>query len=186
MNRLQRAALLSLLANKMQAVGSWCGERHLQKVVYISQELLGVPTGYSFTLYKQRPFSFDLQDDLTGFCADGILSIQASEPPFGPRFRVTEVGDRLQEVFSKTINNYNGKIQFVVNKLGAKGVFELEKVATALYVTKKLGSETSIEKRIEEIKSIESSMAGEEVILEFDALNSEAHLLRLELDRGRN
>jgi len=34
MNTLQRAALLTELADKLRQQGSWCGETHLQKATY--------------------------------------------------------------------------------------------------------------------------------------------------------
>ena len=48
MKRLQRAAIVTELAEQLTAQGSWCGETHLQKATYFLQELLEVPTGFEF------------------------------------------------------------------------------------------------------------------------------------------
>ncbi len=60
MNRLQRAAVLLTLLDALKQRGSWCGETHLQKSVYILQELFGVQLGFTFVLYRHGPYSFDL------------------------------------------------------------------------------------------------------------------------------
>jgi hypothetical protein len=56
MNRLQRAALLTTLADKLRDAGSWCGETHLQKAAYLLQTLLQVPLGFSLYPVQARPF----------------------------------------------------------------------------------------------------------------------------------
>ena len=48
MNRMAKAALLMQLLNEMRQRGSWCGETHVQKSVYLLQELFGVPLEFQF------------------------------------------------------------------------------------------------------------------------------------------
>ena len=57
-------ALLAELIEKLQENGSWCGETHVQKCAYFLEDLLGVPVGCEFVLYKHGPYSFDLHDAL--------------------------------------------------------------------------------------------------------------------------
>ena len=61
MERLQRAAILTELMDRLRADGSWCGETHVQKATYFLQEVLGVQTGFEYILYKHGPYSFDLR-----------------------------------------------------------------------------------------------------------------------------
>ena len=84
MNRLQRAAVLTALADELRKRGSWCGETHLQKATYFLQSLLGVPLGYEFILYKHGPYSFDLHDELTALCTDQLLELRPQPYPYGP------------------------------------------------------------------------------------------------------
>ena len=56
-------------------------ETHVQKAMYLMQELLEVPTEYSFILYKHGPFSFDLSDELTSFRGDYLLELAPRRPP---------------------------------------------------------------------------------------------------------
>ncbi len=135
MKRLQRAALLTELVEQLHEHQSWCGETHLQKATFFLQELLGVDLGYEFVVYKHGPFSFDLRDELGGFVSDKLIHYQPQVPPYGPRITVTEEGESVQEIYPKTLARHADRIAFVAEKLDARGVIDLERLATALYVT---------------------------------------------------
>lgn len=146
MNRLQSAAVLSLLFEKLREHGSWCGETHVQKATFFLQELMLVPLGFDFILYKHGPFSFELRDELTALRADELIGLE-QQWPYGPRLIPLERSKYIQHICSKTLGEHNNSIAFVAEKLGAKGVNELECVATALYVTQQAESDASVETR---------------------------------------
>jgi hypothetical protein len=136
MKRLQRAALLTELIAQMRAHDSWCGETHVQKGTYVLEELLGVDIGYDFTLCKHGPFSFDLRDELEDLASDGVIRY-VPQPPYGPRIAVdNEAAERVRRIYPKTLARYRDQIAFVAEKLDARGVVDLERLATALYVTR--------------------------------------------------
>jgi len=164
MNDLQKSAVLVALAAQMDKKGSRCSETHMQKAVYFLQRLLAVPTNFDFVLYKYGPFSFDLRDQLTGMRADGILYL-TPQPPYGPSFVPTKLGMGLVKHFSKSVGKYHKKLNFVATCLAAQNVAELEKLATALYVTldKKIRSVESRSNAINELKphiSLEEAAAA--------------------------
>jgi uncharacterized protein YwgA len=134
LKRFQRAAVLLELVGQMGKSGSWCGETHLQKATYFLQELLKVPTGFDFILYKYGPFSFELRDELTAMRADGLVELRP-QPPYGPSLVTTEEGRELKTEYPKTLKENGRAIRFVVDQLGDKNVSELEQLATALFVT---------------------------------------------------
>lgn len=134
MNNLQRDAILVELVDQFRKFGSWCGETHIQKATYFLQELLGVRTNFTFTLYWYGPFSFDLRDELTQLRAQGLLALRPQEP-YGPRFFPTELSSNFRAEFPKTLHKHSDRILYLAERLGGKGVAELEKLATALYVT---------------------------------------------------
>ena len=76
MDRLRNAALLTRLIEGLCSKGDWCGETHVQKTAFFVQELMGVPLGFRFILYKHGPFSFGLRDELTALRADGLLELE--------------------------------------------------------------------------------------------------------------
>lgn len=136
MNEATKAAIMSELAEKMLANGSWCGETHIQKATFFLQELLDVPLGFEFILYKHGPFSFDCRDFLASMRADQLLENQVRPNSFGPTLHTTDVSKEYRKRFLLTLGKYKNAIDFVAQKLGTMNVSELEQVSTALYVIK--------------------------------------------------
>jgi uncharacterized protein YwgA len=153
MDRFQKIAILTTLADSLRKKGSWCGETHVQKATYFLQEVQKVPAGYHFILYKHGPFSFELRDDLTSMRADGLLDLKP-QWPYGPTLIPTEKSNELRAQFPKTIKKYQKQLDFVCDQLGKQNVFELEKLATALYIwrEKSLGSENQRAKCLHTLK----------------------------------
>lgn len=135
MNRLQRAALLIYLVEALRARGSWCGATHIQKSLYFLQELLGLPLGMRFILYKHGPYSFDLSNELEAMQADYLLDDELQPYPYGPKLLPGKGSQQIKEKFPKTLDKYSKQIEFIADKFGDKKVSELERLATALYVT---------------------------------------------------
>lgn len=133
MDRFDRAAVLTELADRLRANGSWTGETHLQKATYVLQELLMVPLNFEFVFYKHGPFSFDLREELTSMRADGFL-VQVPQDPYGPILETTESSVRMRNEYALLIEANRPKIEFVANRLGDKGIMALEQLSTALYV----------------------------------------------------
>ena len=139
MNRLQRAAVLTRLIKRLRDQESWCGETHIQKATFFLQELTDGHLGFAFTMYRYGPYSFDLRDDLTGLRADNILRL-AAQLPYGPRMELTERSDYIQRLYPRTLAAHTNGIDMVAKWLGSKGVAELERWSTALYVIRKTGA----------------------------------------------
>lgn len=55
--------------------------------------------------------------------------------PYGPSMELGGLGTILLNQFSDISTKYTSEIQFVASHLGRKNVAELERLATALYVT---------------------------------------------------
>jgi uncharacterized protein YwgA len=137
MENLKRTSIILELLDELKKNGSWCGETHIQKAMYFLQEMAGVPTNFTYILYKHGPFSFDFRDELTSLRADGLLELSPQPYPYGPSLSVTDIGRKLKENFPKTLKRYQDNINFIAQNLGDKGVADLERLATALYVTLK-------------------------------------------------
>ena len=180
MERLQRASVIIDLADELKINGSWCGETHLQKVTFFLQDLLKVPLGFDFILYKHGPFSFDLCDELTALRADRLMEYVIKMFSYGPCLVPTKTGKIIQIVFEKTIEENKPKINFIAGKLGNKGVAELEKLGTALFVTLKEKEYIDSSKRAERINAIKPHISIEEsanAIREVDQIIQDAGTL---------
>lgn len=160
MDRLKRAAILTRLIKSLRERGSWCGETHVQKSTLFLQDLMRVPLELDFILYKHGPFSFDLRDELTALRADDLLMLEPHRP-YGPRIVPTDRSEYIQGIFSRTMKDYDDKIEFVAESLGDKGVADLERLATALYVTQRARAGTSGDARAKEINRLKPHISVE-------------------------
>ena len=177
MDRLQRAAILTELMNQLRANGSWCGETHVQKAVYFLQEVLGVATGFEYILYKHGPYSFDLSADLTALRADFLMEFNHRSPGYGPGLVPTSTSAELRSRYPRTLETNKSRIEFIAKKLGKSGVAELEKLATALFVTREIGEAANPSDRANRIHCLKPHVSLDEALAalqDFENLEKEA------------
>lgn len=173
----KRQTVVLSLIEKMNVYGSWCGETHIQKSLYFLQEMLGAPTGYDFILYKHGPFSFDLKDELGVMRANMIIELQSKPYPYGPSHLPGDAAERLKEIYPKTTKEYERQIDFIAKKLAVFRVAELERLATALYVTLGEGREKTVQTRAKRINELKPHVKIDEAVRaveQVDSLMSEA------------
>ncbi len=131
----EQYALLLKLAKELKTHGSWAGETHVQKTAYFLQELLNVPLGFKFVLYKHGPFSFGLRDSLSQMESERFIELKEQPYPYGPSIVPGKAEATLREM-APTTAAFADQVGFVAEKLGPSGVAELERLATALLITK--------------------------------------------------
>lgn len=173
MNRRAQEAVLVGLARRLQDRGSWSGETHLQKATYLLHDLFEIPFDFKFILYKHGPFSFELRDELGSMRTDRLLEREIQPPPYGPRIIVTERGRELEQQFARTLERYGPALDWVADQLGDRGVIELERLATALWVTREIGEAASVDaraRRLHEIKPHVTIDDAEEAVREIDGM----------------
>ncbi len=149
MNEKERRALVCLLVHEMGQTDSWAAESHIQKCVYFLQEMWNVPVGYKYILYKHAPYSFDLQRELAMMRARLQLDLKPRYP-YGPSFILGFWGESNLGLVAE----YRDAVQFVATKLSVERMDVLERLSTALYVTRKDADLTDEEaaRRINELK----------------------------------
>ena len=159
MNDIDRSAILLDLAAQLREHGSWTGETHVQKAAYFMQELLGVPSGFKFVLYRHGPFSFDLRASLNKLETWG--GIQTEEQPYPYGAKIIE-GPRsgMLKTASKCRGVYVRPIQFVAGQLGNANVSELERIATALFI--ELDPHVKPEDRLHRLVTLKPHISREE------------------------
>ena len=180
MNKGQKSAVILDLAGKLLHGGSLCGETHLQKAAYLLQQLLRIDTEFEFILYKHGPFSFELRDALAEMTADGLLENVVRQPGYGPTVVLTSDGKEFLERFPKTLRRYERQVDFVAERLGDKGVSELERLVTAVYLNAR-HPDDSLEERADALVQIKphiSMYEAREAFREADRLASDADKVR--------
>jgi uncharacterized protein YwgA len=163
MDRLGKAAVLTRLIEHLRNNGSWCGETHVQKATLILQKLMSVPLGFDFILYKHGPFAFDLRDELTSLRADELVKLEPQQG-YGPRIATTDRSKYIQGLYSITLEKYDDSISFVAQKLGTKGVADLERLATAFYLTDNSNGDHSIEERAARLIAVKPHIERDDAI----------------------
>ena len=143
MTRTKKLAVVAVLTTKLREKGSWGGETHVQKAVYFLQELLGIPTGFEFVLYKHGPFSFDLRDTIGMMKAEGMLELQQRPYPYGPSLMVPSRQQNLllRQMFQE---KYSDGVEFIAAELAELRVSKLEELATGLYMKRQHPMETEV------------------------------------------
>jgi hypothetical protein len=165
------------LADQLHQQGSWCGETHLQKATYFIQELLRVPLEFCFILYKHGPFSFGLRDELTALRADGLLEIRPQPYPYGPSLLPTATSAQFRERYPVTLERHRQTLGFVARTFANRGVSELERLATAWYVSREIPSSATVEdraQRLHELKPHVSFVEAKFAVAEVDQIAREA------------
>lgn len=161
--------------------GSWCGETHIQKATFFLQELLGVDAGFEFILYRHGPFSFELRDELSSMQADGLLELTIRREGYGPTYVPTSFSEAYLERFPKTTARYIKQIDFVSDELSDKGVAELERLATALFVAHREGV-SDVEQRAERLVELKPHISSTDALSaseQVDRLIRKSRLLRI-------
>jgi hypothetical protein len=176
MEERERQAIVAALDERLAQGGSWCGETHLQKAVFFLQEMCGVSTGFRFIFYKFGPYSRDLRGELSTMRADGFLDVIPS-PPYGPKLLLTkEAREQLIERRAKAIGPYEGSLSFIADRLARLGVGDLERLAAALWVRRRLPEAKEEEQaaRINELKPHVSVDAARKALRKVTEMESEA------------
>lgn len=161
MTESRRAALIAELVRKLRAHGSWAGETHVQKTAYFLQELLGVPLDLQFSLYKFGPFSFELRDLLAQMRGLHQLDLEPQPRPYGPKLAVGDSAAQLRTRFPKTLRRYDDQLEFVAEHVGPLGVGSLERLATALMVTRE-DPNANVEQRVTRLTSYKPHVTVEQ------------------------
>lgn len=157
-------AVVLKLIKELKSIGSWCGETHVQKTMYFLQEATGVESDFDFIIYKHGPYSFDLSDLLVSLQANGVIKLIPQQYPYGPSFDLTEDGEAFVEEYASELGADIPKIENIATTLARKKVVELERLGTALYVSKKIGHENNIDLKADEITRLKPHISREKAI----------------------
>lgn len=176
MSYLQRSAIIAELISRLRAQDGWAGATHVQKAAYLLQEMLGVPLGMHFRLYKFGPFSSGVRDELDEMEIDGFIEVQPQRPPYGPRLQRGEAAEALQARYADEVNQYDQQLDFIAHELAPLGVSDLEKLATAFFVTAEVDERdvSARAARLNEIKPHISSQEAMRAVEKIDGLIAEA------------
>jgi hypothetical protein len=114
---------------------------------------------------------------LTSLRADYLLEKQFKAGGYGPSLSPTQASAELRQRHPHTLAKYGKQIEFIAQSLGSKGVTDLEKLATAFYVTRELGKEAPLGLRAERLNQLKPHISidmASQAIEELDHLMIQA------------
>ena len=147
MYRLQRAAVLTRLMEKLRQHDSPCGETQMQQAAFLLQKLANVPLDLQFVLYRYGPYCFELRDELTALRADGLVRLA----PMGHKthgFVPTDQSAYIQNLYRPTLRRYEDHLMFVAAALGDRGPAALERLNMAVHASQRPETGETVEEKI--------------------------------------
>lgn len=170
----QTYGFILYLINSLHRNNSWCGETHIQKNIYIFQNIYENDICFNFILYKHGPYSFDLHDIVNDLYQYKFIYAKQI-PPFGPRICITNEGEKY--LLNIEINNLSN-IDTITNKFGNTTVQYLEKMSTALLILKNNPHLSSVERSVilHTIKPHITIKDAEDATQNMDMIYSELHI----------
>ncbi|MBX9911577.1 MAG: hypothetical protein K2Z25_23085 [Beijerinckiaceae bacterium] len=144
---------LELIA-RLKKAGSWCGETHVQKSMFLLSTFADSKLGYDFIIYKHGPFSFDFKDDLVILQSIGAVKLKSTVAGYGPSFEMHPMADAIRERSRDFIKKYTKAIDYVADKFGKNDVKYLEKITTAIFITQASPKDSDLDraKKMYELK----------------------------------
>lgn len=127
--------LMAELALKLEKVSPQFGKTVLQKLVYILQEVYGLPCDYDYILYNYGPYSEALADDLSFFASMGGVKIEWGQG-LGYKIKKDIKTSHFRERGKSFLTKYASQIEKVVKEFGGMNAKELELRSTILYVSR--------------------------------------------------
>ena len=156
MYRLQRAAVLTKLMDKLRQHDSPCGETQVQQAAFLLQEVANVPLDLQFVLYRYGPYCFELQYELTALRADGLVVLK----PVGrksPGFVLTDQSTYIRNLYRPTLRRHEDRLVFVASTLGDRGPAALERLNMAVHASQRPETGETVEEKIAWIRKLTSS-----------------------------
>lgn len=136
-------------------------------------------TGYDFILYKHGPFSFELRDSLAELSAEGLIDYIVRDPNYGPSVVLTDESSDFINRFPRTEKRFAKQIDFISNWVGSRGVTDLERLGTAVFVANHL-EHIGPEERASEIVELKphvSMLDAKEAVREAERLLDQSNAL---------
>jgi hypothetical protein len=127
--------LIGGVARALRERGSWTGETHIQKASYILKIRRSIPFESEFVLYKHGPFSFDMNKSIVHMLSRGMLFAESNRG-YGPSILVNNsLWNALDARLGNFFGNFQSDVYAICGLLARKNVAELERIATAVYVS---------------------------------------------------
>jgi uncharacterized protein YwgA len=139
----EKYSLIADLSERLNGVSPQFGKTVLQKMIFILQEVYGVPCGYKFSLYSYGPYCSEIPKDLdfvTALCGTEVCRISGG---FGGYEIIP--GEHCKEIKgfgADFLKKYEDKINQAVSDFGFYNARDLELRSTIVYCCKEMNDKS--------------------------------------------
>ncbi len=119
------------------------GRTAIVKLLYLLQEVRGVPLGYDFRLYTYGPFDSDVLDDLETAQSFQALHVKTVLFPSGYGYEVKAgaKAEALKECVADWLASHRSDLAWAVENFAARSASELELLATIVYIDREFAGQ---------------------------------------------
>lgn len=161
--------LMAELALKLKDISPQFGKTVLQKIVYIMQEVYGVPSNYDYILYNYGPYSAELADDLSFLATMEGVKVEWSNN-LGYEISSAKRTEHFIKRGQNFLENYATEINKVIERFGNMSAKGLELRSTIIYISKEDAlDKDSLVSRVKEIKPFFSHEEIDQAYKELEA-----------------
>jgi uncharacterized protein YwgA len=169
--RWEKYGVIAELADQLDDKSPQFGKTALQKLVYILQEVYGVPCGYDYVLYNYGPYCGELSSDLTYFSLLEGVNVDWSGK--GYEISPSKHTEQFIEKACDFLSRYEDPISKTVQYFGAMSAKDLELRTTIIFVSKQMTNQEEYERRrlvINKVNEIKPHFSIQEIENAYDEL----------------
>ena len=136
----------------LKAVANWTGKTHVQKTLFLVNEATPVQVPFDFVLYKHGPYSFDVETELEQMKSYDAIAIQPISS-YGVILNPSGNAD-VVDLLGSITQAEKDSIQEICRFVGSKGVVDLERLATVVWVRNrdKISDSQEVANRVHTLK----------------------------------
>jgi hypothetical protein len=136
------------------------GRTAIVKLLYLLQEVRGVPLGYDFRLYTYGPFDSDVLNDLETAQSFQALQVKTVRYPSGYGYEVKAgaKAEAVKECVNDWLARHESELAWAAEGFSARTASELEIIATIVYVAREFQQQAKscdladVIRRVREVK----------------------------------
>jgi uncharacterized protein YwgA len=129
-------ALILEVIQELKNHGSWTGKTHIQKAMFLLQEATSTTLPFDFVLYKHGPYSFDVEtgiEEMRSYSAIEVRPIAGFGVEVAPGSNVNKL-NKMAPLSPEEKRD----VLFVAEFVGNKKVTDLERIATAVWIRRRM------------------------------------------------
>lgn len=136
------------------------GRTAIVKLLYLLQEVRGLPLGYDFRLYTYGPFDSDILNDLETAQSFQALHVKTVCYPSGYGYEVKAgaKAETVKECVKEWLAQHESELAWAASGFSARSASELELIATIVYVAREFQQQAKswdvadVIRRVREVK----------------------------------